>query len=186
MTACEHRNRGEGRRAKARRWPTFDGARALGRAPRKGPASFRIRKFFPAVNTRRPRQKNFEKKLVHPSLFPYLCLAQFRTCLWSCVGWRGSDKRPINRQFQPAAGGEPANPAKRGTRLEATTDRAFSSLSALQRLATEEACLSCRACGGENSFPIDGVSRIGVLPSRDLPTAQHMIGTSPLRLCECR
>lgn len=28
------------------------------------------------------------------------------------------------------AGGEPANPAKRGTRLKATTDRAFSSLSA--------------------------------------------------------
>jgi hypothetical protein len=26
---------------------------------------------------------------------------------------------------RPAAGGEPANPAKRGTRLEATTDRAF-------------------------------------------------------------
>src|SRR5215471_13005646 len=31
---------------------------------------------------------------------------------------------------QPAAGGEPANPAKRGTRLKATTDRAFSSLPA--------------------------------------------------------
>jgi hypothetical protein len=29
-----------------------------------------------------------------------------------------------------AAGGEPANPAKRGTRLKATTDRAFSSLPA--------------------------------------------------------
>src|SRR5271165_1285273 len=26
---------------------------------------------------------------------------------------------------RPAAGGEPANPAQRGTRLEATTDRAF-------------------------------------------------------------
>src|ERR1700744_4244529 len=38
------------------------------------------------------------------------------------------DKRPVNRQKKPAAGGEPANPAKRGTRLKATTDRAFSSL----------------------------------------------------------
>ncbi len=45
------------------------------------------------------------------------------------------DKRPVNRQQKPAAGGEPANPAKRGTRLKATTDRAFSSLLALQRLA---------------------------------------------------
>ena len=123
---------------------------------------FEFRKFFPLVNTRCPRQKNLEKKLVYRSLFPYLCLAQFRTCLWSCVGWRGSDKRPINRQFQPAAGGEPANPAKRGTRLEATTDRAFSSLSTLQRSATEEACLSCRACGEGVSFPIDGFSRTGV------------------------
>jgi hypothetical protein len=41
------------------------------------------------------------------------------------------DKRPVNRRNKgPAAGGEPANPAKRGTRLKATTDRAFSSLPA--------------------------------------------------------
>src|ERR1700758_937487 len=40
------------------------------------------------------------------------------------------DKRPVNRRKGPAAGGEPANPAKRGTRLKATTDRAFSSLPA--------------------------------------------------------
>jgi hypothetical protein len=52
---------------------------------------------------------------------------------------------------RPAAGGEPANPAQRGTRLEATTDGLFWSLPALQRLAIKEACLSCRACGRD--FP---------------------------------
>ena len=49
-----------------------------------------------------------------------------RTCLWSCVGRRGSGQEasqpPLKR---PAAGDEPAYPAQRGTRLEATTDRAF-------------------------------------------------------------
>src|SRR5580692_8206196 len=36
------------------------------------------------------------------------------------------DKRPVNHPLnRPAAGGKPAHPAKRGTRLEATTDRAF-------------------------------------------------------------
>ena len=35
--------------------------------------------------------------------------------------------------IKPAAGGEPANPAIGGSRLKATTDRAFSSLLALQR-----------------------------------------------------
>ena len=49
-----------------------------------------------------------------------------RTCLWLRAGRRGpgqeASQPPLKR---PAAGGEPANPAQRGTRLEATTDRAF-------------------------------------------------------------
>ena len=149
----------------------------------RGRRVFEFRKFFPVVNTGRPRQKNFQKKLVCRSLFPYLCLAQFRTCLWSCVGWRGSDKRPINRQFQPAAGGEPANPAKRGTRLEATTDRAFSSLSTLHRSATEEACLSCRACGRGFPFPIDGFSRTCV--SWDVRSLRRCIWSARCRSTPC-
>ena len=53
-------------------------------------------------------------------------LAQYaRACGRVSVGG-DLDKRPVNRRLErPAAGGEPANPAQRGTRLEATTDRAF-------------------------------------------------------------
>ena len=39
------------------------------------------------------------------------------------------DKRPVNRRNKTGSRSEPANPAKRGTRLKATTDRAFSSRS---------------------------------------------------------
>ena len=52
---------------------------------------------------------------------------------------------------RPAAGGEPANPAQRGTRLEATTDRAFLVSVGPPKPAIKEACLSCRACGREFS-----------------------------------
>ena len=51
-------------------------------------------------------------------------------------------------QERSAAGGEPAYPAKRGTRLKATTDRAcLVSVGPSKGRLTEEACLSCRACG---------------------------------------
>ena len=52
---------------------------------------------------------------------------------------------------RPAAGGEPANPAQRGTRLEATTDRAFLVSVGPPKPTIKEACLSCRACGREFS-----------------------------------
>ena len=62
---------------------------------------------------------------------PLICLfAQIaRACGRVSIGG-DPDKRPVNRRQKSAAGGEPANPAKRGTRLKATTDRAFSSLPA--------------------------------------------------------
>ena len=66
-------------------------------------------------------------------------------CRWAGIRTRGR----LTARKKPAAGGEPANPAKRGTRLKATTDRAFSSLPEFQDWRTEEACLSCRACGGD-------------------------------------
>ena len=53
----------------------------------------------------------------------------------------------LTAKRKPAAGGKPANPAHRGTRLEATTDWAFSFLPTVRVGAIEEAGLSCRVCG---------------------------------------
>ena len=74
-----------------------------------------------------------KKNLAPGSRMHIFRLAQFRTCLWSCVGWRGSGQEAGHSSVKAGSRSEPANPAKRGTRLKATTDRAFSSLSALQR-----------------------------------------------------
>lgn len=62
-----------------------------------------------------------------------------------------------------------------GSRLKATTDRAFSSLSALQSRLTEEASLSCRACGKGIPLPIDGCSNVVALfaQQRQQSTAHH-------------
>jgi hypothetical protein len=70
-------------------------------------------------------------------LNPYLCPCPNRTCLWSCVGWRVSGQEagepPENQTGSRRRTGELR--LHGGSRLKATTDRAFSSLSALQRSA---------------------------------------------------
>ncbi len=60
----------------------------------------------------------------------YLSPCPNRTCLWSCVGGRGSGQEAGEPSVKTGSRSEPVNPAKRETRLKATTDRAFSSLSA--------------------------------------------------------
>ncbi len=65
-----------------------------------------------------------------PSETPYLSLCPNRTCLWSCVGGGGSGQEAGEPSVKTGSRSEPVNPAKRETRLKATTDRAFSSLSA--------------------------------------------------------
>ena len=90
-----------------------------------------------------------KKLLVIPRVLNIYPLAQIaRACGRVSVGG-DPDKRPVNRRAKTGSRSEPANPAKRGTRLKATTDRAFSSLPAFQFWRTEEASLSCRACGRE-------------------------------------
>src|SRR5580704_2223869 len=66
------------------------------------------------------------KLLRRGAIHPNSELAQYaRACGRVSVGG-DLDKRPVNHpRKRPAAGGKPAHPAQRGTRLEATTDRAF-------------------------------------------------------------
>jgi hypothetical protein len=76
------------------------------------------------------------------------------------------DKRPVNHLNKPTAGGEPANPAKRGTRLKATTDRAFSSLLASKANVPKRLVfLAGRAEG--ISPPNDGHANLGELCSTE-------------------
>ncbi len=60
----------------------------------------------------------------------YIAACPNRTCLWSCVGGWCSGQEAGEPTLIAGSRSEPVNPAKRGTRLKATTDRAFSSLSA--------------------------------------------------------
>ena len=76
-------------------------------------------------------------------------------CRSAGIWTRGQSTAP----GRPAAGGEPAIPAQRGTRLEATTDRAFLVSAGPPRSAIKEACLSCRACGRDFPRPNDGPER---------------------------
>src|ERR1700729_813558 len=80
-----------------------------------------------------------------------------RTCLWSCVGRRGSGQeasQPPSKDRQPEANRR--TPPNGGRDLKQRRTGLFWSPSALQRPAAEEACLSCRACGREHSPPNDG------------------------------
>ena len=83
---------------------------------------------------------------------------------------------------RPAAGGEPANPAQRGTRLEATTDRAFLVSVGPPKPTIKEACLSCRACGRE--FSVQTMALAAGAPhasSREHGTAQQLIASATAR-----
>ena len=92
------------------------------------------------------------RRLSHPFACPN------RTCLWSCVGRAAfPDKRPDRRSKTTGSRRRTGEPRLNGgSRLKATTDRAFSSLLAFHGQLTEEASLSCRACGSGSPFPIEG------------------------------
>jgi hypothetical protein len=67
----------------------------------------------------------------------YVCPCPNRTCLWSCVGWRESGQE-AGESPEKQTGSRRRTGELRlhgGSRLKATTDRAFSSLLALQRPA---------------------------------------------------
>src|SRR5580692_9706150 len=83
-------------------------------------------------------------------------ILEHRTCLWPCVGrWASGQEAgqppkegPTSLHPRPAAGGETGAPrAQRGTRLKATTERAFLVSLALQRSAPKRLVHPCRACG---------------------------------------
>jgi hypothetical protein len=88
------------------------------------------------------------------------------------------DKRPVNRQKKPAAGGEPANPAKRGTRLKATTDRAFSSLSASKADVPKRLVYLAARAEGSSSHPNEGHSNLRTSVCR----AKSVHGAAPDRV----
>src|SRR3981189_2752331 len=106
-------------------------------------------------------------------------IAQFRTCLWPCVGrWASGQEAgqpPGARSPDPgsqtwvgavaapntllAAGGETGAPrSQRGTRPKATTERAFLVSSTLQRSTPKRLVHSCQACGPGSPAPIQGIT----------------------------
>ncbi len=106
----------------------------------------------------------------------YLLAQIARACGRVSVGG-DPDKRPVNRQQKPAAGGEPANPAKRGTRLKATTDRAFSSLSASTADVPKRLVYLAGRADGSSSHPNEGHQILKAHASREkVSTALHPTG----------
>ena len=128
------------------------------------------------------RSKTLKKHLrpLKESIFSELAQIA-RACGRVSVGG-DPDKRPVTRQEKTGSRSEPANPAKRGTRLKATTDRAFSSLLALQRLAYRRG-LSFLPHVRTGAPPIQTMAtkpwtaRIAGL-GWTCPTAQHPTGAS--------
>src|SRR5579862_7968322 len=107
---------------------------------------------------RRPKiARRTKKPLANPIDSHQVSLAQYaRACGRVSVGG-DLDKRPVNRPVkdrQPEANRR--TPPNGGRDLKQRRTGLFWSLSALQRPTTEEACLSCRACGREFSPPNDG------------------------------
>ena len=103
--------------------------------------------FHGFVTKQKSFKKNRKKRLIGGGFGLSYRPAQFRTCLWSCVSWWASGQEAgqppgfvrllDESDNQSAAGGETGVPrSPRGTRLKATTERAFSSLFALQRQRT--------------------------------------------------
>ena len=98
-------------------------------------------------------------------------LAQFRTCLWLRAGRRISGqeagKTPVvgeqgasrpSLKNRPVAGGEPAAPPEAGDAAQSNDGAGFFGLSRVPSPATEEACPSCRACGGV--FPYQAMASL--------------------------
>src|SRR5208282_580660 len=102
----------------------------------------RCRKFLARAQETSCAEARFEQIITCP----------IRTCLWSCVGRRGSGQeasQPPLEDRQPEANRR--TPPNGGRGLKQRRTGLFWSLSALQRSAPKEACLSCRACGRDFS-----------------------------------
>lgn len=82
---------------------------------------------------------------------------------------------------RPAAGGEPANPAKRGTRLEATTDRAFLVSADPPKVGAQRGLSILPGVRTGLPRPNDGSDRLGPSnrPKRVMATAQQLIAHAP-------
>ena len=91
-----------------------------------------------------------------PGKNAYLSRCPNRTCLWSCAGGRGSGQeagQPLANNRQPEANRR--TPPNGGRDLKQRRTGLFR-LCQFPKLASEEACLSCRACGSGSPFPNDG------------------------------
>lgn len=98
---------------------------------------------------------------------PKYCACPIRTCLWSRVGRRGSGQeasQPPLEDRQPEANRR--TPPNGGRGLKQRRTGLFWSLSALQRPAPKEACLSCRACGRVISSSKRWLRSLEALPPR--------------------
>src|SRR3954454_18592506 len=113
------------------------------------------------------------KTLAPRNHIAYFFHAQFRTCLWPCVDrWASGQEAgqppkeaPTSLLMRSAAGGETGAPrSPRGTRLKATTERAFldpgANAGRLKRLV-----LLCQQCGTGHSL-IRTKATIIVVPKR--------------------
>ena len=101
-----------------------------------------------------------EKTSCARARFDQISVCPIRTCLWSCVGRRGSGQeasQPPLEDRQPEANRR--TPPNGGRDLKQRRTGLFWSLPALQRSAIKEACLSCRACGRDFPRPNDGPER---------------------------
>src|SRR5271156_4751050 len=79
-------------------------------------------------------------------------------CRSAGIWTRGQSTAP----GRPAAGGEPANPAKRGTRLEATTDRAFLVSAGPPKVGAQRGLSILPGVRTGLSRPNDGSDRLGL------------------------
>lgn len=121
------------------------------------PAKIRFLRFLDALAR---FSAGIEKTPCARARFAQIKTRPIRTCLWSCVGRRGSGQeasQPPLDDRQPEANRR--TPPNGGRDLKQRRTGLFWSLPALQRSAPKEACLSCRACGRESSLPNDGCER---------------------------
>ena len=181
-------HRGRGRRAApigAGRPPQRPGRPAGSAGPRPHRhETFGIRQAFPKLEPPPPRRKERrENACGGGAVFLISRPAQFRHVpVVACrlAGFGQEADKPSDPTGSRRRTGEPR--LKRGTRLKATTDRAFSSLPTLQRPAYRRG-LSFLP-GVRKGLPFQSMALHGTAaaPHRVDPTAQHQIGASPIRV----
>src|SRR5580704_1889828 len=109
-----------------------------------------------------------------------------RTCLWSCVGRRGSGQeasQPPSKDRQPEANRR--TPPNGGRDLKQRRTGLFWSLSAPPKVGLPKRLVSLAGrADGISSLPIDGCgTKVGrkAFPEATYPTAQHLTGRSTRR-----